>query len=320
MTTTVKDFNDTLFELTDEMMGLINPSGIMTTAYNVFKNMYASNPENDVALKAFWNVAQDKEDMIRTKDVKAMADVLRELVPMPGMIDEVWKALSDENRSIVGDYIIVLYDQAKCLNLSVVNDNKEEESGNTTTMYSMYNDIWKEFLLLLEECQVDDDEKKQLVKDARVKMESVIDTKGSANTMIFGVLFPSMESVLPRQQHITCEADIVRLCLPPQNVPRILQESKKALNDVLFPFNKKLPFSDMMDMILTSNDDAVIEKLGTYWHYIRLFTVCVKECPPQILGMMNQMVALFNHSPALSALTDVVPGFLRDDPAVLTKY
>lgn len=313
----VQDFNNTLFELTDEMMALINPSVVMTAGYTVFKNMYAANPEDDLALQAFWKVAHDKETMIRNKDLEAMADVLREIVPMPGMVDDVWKCLSEENLSIVGDYINVLYDQASSLSMNL---EKKEESASTTTMYSMYNDIWKDFLRLLEQhCSFNENDRVNL-KEAREKMDTVIKTKGPSTSIIFGVLFPALEPVLPRHQHLSSEADIIRLCLPPNDVPRILKESQKALKDVLFPFHKKVLMSDLLASISKCRDKEVVEKLGTYWHYIRLLTVCVKECPPQILGMMNQMVALFHQSPAGSSVTEVVQDvFRRDDPAVLTK-
>lgn len=312
MTTTVQEFNDTLFELTDEMMGIINPSTLMTTAYSVFKNMYASNPHNTMAVDAFWDVAKDNETMIRQKDLGAMADVLRGVIPMPGMVDDVWKALSDENRCIVGDYIVVLYDQASTLKKnSPPTPENEKEEKTSTTMYSMYNDIWKDFLLHLETSCYDTD-KKAMVKEAREKLARVLETKGVSTTMVFGILFPSLKPVLPRtHQTIKNEADIIRMCLPPHDTRTLLETNKKQFKDAKFPLNQKVPFSDLLDIILTS-EESVQEKLGTYWHYIRLFSVCVNECPPQILGMMNQMAAFFNQGSAPDL-------FLRDDPAVLTK-
>ena len=302
----VKEFNSTLFDLTDEMLAIIKPSTMMTTAYAVFKNMYAANPENDMALNAFWDVAKDNAEMIAGHDVTAMADVLRSLIPMPGLVDDVLDALSDENRWIVADYISVLYEQASAIKAHAVESPMKEESSSTT-MYSMYNDIWKDFLLLLESNCVDADKKCRLT-DAREKLESVLATKGPSTDMVFAVLYPSLKAILPKQA-ITQEVDILRLCMPPSDVAVTVKQNMHVLDKVAFPFNRNLPFSDLLATVLRGEDR---DKLGTFWHYIKLFTVCVHDCPPEIVGMMNQMVTFFNQDSTANFL-------LRAAPAVLTK-
>lgn len=304
--TSVKEFNDTLFELTDEMLTIIKPSTVMTTAYTVFKNMYTANSDNEMALNGFWDVAKDNKDVIMSHDVTAMADVLRSLIPMPGLVDDVLNALSDENRGIVADYIGVLYDQASAIKANAVESPTKEESGSTT-MYSMYNDIWKDFLVLLES-NCADTGTKGLLTEAREKLESVLEAKGPTTEIIFAVLYPSLKSVLPAHS-ITNEADIIRLCMPPSDVLVTVKRNVKSLHNVLFPFNRKLPFSDLLETVVHGKDR---EKLGTFWHYIKLFTLCVNDCPPEILGMMNQMVAFFNQESTANFL-------LREVPEVFTK-
>lgn len=306
-----KDFNSTLFDLTDELMAIIKPSTVMRTAYTVFKNMYAANPENDMAVKAFWEVAKENKEMIASHDVNAMADVLRSLIPMPGMVDDAMKALSDENREIVADYVSVLYEQAAAIQANVTeNDTKKEETS--TSMYSLYNDIWRDFLLLLESNCEGGDRKRRLIT-AREKLESVLAAKGADTEMVFAVLHPSMKTVLPKQA-ITPDADILRLCLPPSDVGAAMKKNAKYLKKVMFPFNRDLPFSDLLETALDALKDKAKdgEKLGAFWHYIKLFTVCVHECPPEIQGMMNNMVSFFNQESSADFL-------LRAAPAVLTK-
>lgn len=320
----VKEFNDTLFELTDEMLGIINPSPVMTTAYSVFKNMYATNPDSQMALDAFWEVAKDSKELISRKDVKAMKDVLLGVVPMPGMVDDVWNALSEENREIVGDYVSVLYEQASKLKAAGLatpdaNENDAPKEENQGTMYSMYNSIWNDFLLLLQSCCSSDDDFGNAIKEAVEKLGQVISSKGPANTMVYGVLYPSLETVLP-SDGIAKETDILALCLPPRNASAALKSDRDKLASVLFPFNRKVPFSDLLDAVLRATDNETREKLATYWHYIKLFTLCVHECPPEVLGMMNQMIAFFQQGQGLGALPfDPSAFFLRDDPTVLTK-
>ena len=304
--TSVKEFNDTLFELTDEMLTIIKPSTVMTTAYTVFKNMYTANSENEMALNGFWDVAKDNKDVIMSHDVTAMADVLRSLIPMPGLVDDVLNALSDENRGIVADYISVLYDQACAIKANAVESPTKEESGSTT-MYSMYNDIWKDFLVLLES-NCADTGTKGLLTEAREKLESVLEAKGPTTEIIFAVLYPSLKTVLPVHS-IASEADIIRLCMPPSDVLVTVKRNIKSLHNVLFPFNRKLPFSALLETVAHGKDR---EKLGTFWHYIKLFTLCVNDCPPEILGMMNQMVAFFNQESTANFL-------LREAPEVFTK-
>ena len=304
--TSVKEFNDTLFELTDEMLTIIKPSTVMTTAYAVFKNMYTANSENEMALNGFWDVAKDNKDVIMSHDVSAMADVLRSLIPMPGLVDDVLNALSDENRGIVADYVSVLYDQAAAIKANAVESPTKEESGSTT-MYSMYNDIWKDFLVLLES-NCADAVTKGLLTEAREKLESLLEAKGPTTEIIFAVLYPSLEKVLPAHS-IASEADIIRLCMPPSDVLVTVKRNIKSLHNVLFPFNRKLPFSALLETVVHGKDR---EKLGTFWHYIKLFTLCVNDCPPEILGMMNQMVTFFNQESTANFL-------LREAPAVFTK-
>lgn len=306
---TVHDFNNTLFELTDEMIAIIKPSTVLTTAYSVFKNMHATNPGSPVVLQAFWAVAKDNKEVIASQDVTKMAEVLRTLVPVPGMVDEILEALSDENRQIVAEYISVLYDQASTIEIKDI--PKEESGASSTTMYSMYNEIWKDFLVHLENACTNP-EKKQLVADAREKMAAAVDAKGPSTDMIFAVMFPSLKPVLPKQA-MDNEADILRLCMPPTDIVPSLKRSVKLLRSVPFPFNRNLPFSDLLSIILKSKGH--VDKLGTFWHYIKLLTMCVNECPPEVLGMMNQMIAFFNQGLAPTP-TDLR---LRDVPAVLTK-
>ena len=306
----VKDFNATLFDLTDEMMAIIKPSAVMQTAYTVFKNMYAANPENDMAVKAFWEVAKDNKEMIASHDVNAMADVLRSLIPMPGMVDDAMKALSDENREIVADYVSVLYEHAAAIQANVNDVRTKEET--TTSMYSLYNEIWRDFLLLLESNCEEGDRKRGLIA-AREKLESVLATKGADTEMVFAVLHSSMKTVLPKQA-LTPDADILRLCLPPSDVGATMKKNAKLLKKVMFPFNRDLPFSDILEAALAALQDKAKdgEKLGAFWHYICLFTVCLNECPPEIQGMMNNMVSFFNQESSADFL-------LRAAPAVLTK-
>ena len=303
----VKDFNDTLFELTDEMMAIITPSPVITAGYAMFKNMYAANPDNDVAVSAFWDVAKDNEVLIKKKDLKAMADVLRGVIPMPGMVDDLWNALSDENRDVVGDYIAVLFDQAKSIKQNAPSSAAKEETNGT--MYQMYNSIWQEFLILLESSLPEGDARRASVGEAVAKLGTVVKEKGETTDMVLAVLHPSMEACLPPS--LLNEGDILKLCLPPSNAQAPARKDKGKLEGMLFPFNRKLPFSDLLDIALGSEKHA--EKLATYWHYIKLFTLCVKECPPEIMGMMNQMAAFFRQD-ALGA-----DFRLREEPAVLTK-
>ena len=309
MSVTVKDFNSTLYNLTDELMAIIRPSTVMSTAYTVFKNMYAANPENDMAVKAFWEVAKANKEMILKHDVNAMADVLRSLIPMPGMVDDAMKALSDENREIVADYVSVLYEQAAEIQANVTEDGTKKEE---TSMYSLYNAIWRDFLLLLETNCEEGDRKRGLVA-AREKLESVLDAKGADTEIVFAVLHSAMKTVLPKQA-ITPDADILRLCLPPSDVGATMKKNAKYLRKVMFPFHREMPFSDLLETALDASKDKAKdgEKLGAFWHYLKLFTVCVHECPPEIVGMMNNMVSFFNQESSADFL-------LRAAPAVLTK-
>ena len=306
MSSKIKDFNSTLFDLIDELMAIIKPSAVMATAYGVFKNMYRTNPENDMALHAFWEVAKDKSDMIATHDVIAMADVLRSLIPMPGMVDDVLAALSGENREVVADYVSVLYEQAEEIQAGLP-DTKEATNAKSANMYSIFNSMWVDFLLLLESTCDDESDVTRGLGLAREKLESVLAAKGGDTDMVFAVLYSSLKKVLPREA-ITPDVDILRLCLPPSDVVATMRKNAKTLKTVMFPFNRDMSFSVILEVALKAmkGKKSDGEKLGAFWHYIKLFTVCVHECPPEIQGMMNNMISFFNHQSC-------------DDPVILTK-
>lgn len=331
----VSEFNNTLFELTDEMVKTVEPSAIMMTAYSVFKQTLAADPNNALALDAFWDIAKDQGEMIRGKDVNAMADVLRSIIPMPGMVDDVLGKLSEENRGIVGDYVAVLYDQASAIKSSGGNsestslpaDSKEaalpivpppkEESD--ATVYLMYNDVWKEFLVLaLQASKATKAKAKGPTGEVRGQLQQALDKltyvlgeKGSATSMVFGVLAPCLSPVLPKG--LADDTDILGLCMPPSQPIPALEKDMAALGTTAFPFCREMPFSAMLDTVKKCSDKETRTKVATYWHYIKLLTLCLQECPPEVAGMMNQIAAMFRQDPGRGMR------FLREQTAVLTK-
>ncbi len=317
--TGVKEFNATLFELTDEMMGLINPSPLMKTGFSVFKTMHAANAENDVAVRAFWDIAKDNQELIKKKDLQAMVTVLQGVIPIPGVVDDVWNALSDENRDIVGEYIVVLNDHASAF-AETATPVETKETGNVT-MYRMYNNIWKDFIVsLTAACQ--DAEKRALLEDACDKFQEVLQAKGVDTDMVFGVVFPSLEGVLSPLT-LNNEMAVFTMCMPPTCPTTMVQRDAKRLKEVLFPFNRKLSFPDLLA------DAASHPQLGTYWHYIKLFSTCIHQCPPEVVAIMNKMATLFEssmgtqQSPQMQQQphdeTQHQLAFLRDEQDVLTK-
>lgn len=281
----VVEFNSTLFDLIDEMMGIVDPSPVIQASYAMFKS---SNPDTTVAVDAFWEVAKDRKAMIQAKDLEAMADVLRGVVPLPGMVDDVWEALSDDNRGIVSDYITVLFDLAEAVKANETSGDVKE--AKDATLYSMYNTILHDFLKLLQNAG------DQSIKKGLEKFESVMDAKGASNTMVYAVMLPVMELVLPKHSAFTSEAAILKICLPPSNPVALARKDVVKIGDALFPFDRSLPFSTILGSIASIEDEACREKVATYWHYLKLFTLCIKECPPEAMAMMNGVVRMVHGS------------------------
>lgn len=328
--TSVNEFNNTLFELMDEMVNTVQPSAIMMTAYSVFKQTLTKDPQNELALHAFWDIAKDQGEMIRGKDVGKMADVLRSLIPMPGMVDSVLDKLSAENRGIVGDYVAVLYDQASAIkgrSTETQTETKTETETDVTpplqkeesdaTVYSMYNDVWREFLILV--LQAVQAEKKASVAGLSLpslqqgldKLMYVLKEKGSDTNMVFAVLAPSLKNVLP--QGLADDTDILGLCMPPSRPFVQLDKDVAALGTTPFPFCREMPLSTILVTLKKSPDKDTRTRLATYWHYIKLLTLCLQECPPEVASMMNHIAAMFRQDPGRGMR------FLREEMAVLTK-
>lgn len=313
----IQQFNATLFELTDEMMSTIQPSPMMSAGYSVFKNMYASTPETDVALLAFWEVAKDNRELIQKRDTEAMAAVLRNVIPIPGVVDDVWGRLSEENKKVVGDYVYVLYEMAAKLQgkpaeapaaVAPTTTGPTPAPGNADAMHKMYNGVWLEFLGLLKA-------QDPVFGDGATKLAELVQAKGEGSAVVYGVLLPVLEGVLPRMAK---EADMVALCLPPASVDQALAKDAATMEGHLFPFDRKLGMARLLTTIQGAKPAAAKERLATYWHYLKLFTVCVKECPPEVVAIMSQMAAVFNQAPPGSS-AESAARFLRDEPAVLTK-
>ena len=275
----VAEFNTTLFDLIDEMMGIVDASPVLKTAYTVFKG---SQQESPVALDAFWDLAKDNEKIVSEKNLKKMADLLKEVVPLPGMVDDVWDKLSEENRDIVGEYIAVLYEiAAKVKSSEEVTAEKKE--GSDASLYSIYNKIWTDFLTLCH------DQNCAFLEEGVDKFEKVMASKGLSNTMVYAVMLPAMELVLPSTS-ITSEMDILKLCLPPSNPTKLVKKDIPKFGDALFPFDRKVPFSQILEFLVHLENTDVRDKLASYWHYLKLFTMCIQQCPPEAMGMMNGMV------------------------------
>ena len=313
-------FNTTLFELTDELIDTIQPSMLVTTAYGVFKQMVSKDPDTNVALTAFWEVAQGREDMIRGKDVSAMADVLRPLIPAPGLVDDVLNKLSEENRGIVGDYLVVLFDQAKSImtsdshhaDASAVAEVKQETDNGV--VYSMYNDTWQEFLLHVINAISENDRSaaatKRSLQQGLDKLSFVLREKGAHTSMVYAVLFPQLEKVLPGG--VGEGTDIVKLCMPPTNPVQTLKRDMKVLGTNPFPFERDMQMSTILSTLCDCRHGDTRNRLATYWHYLKLLTMCLRECPPEMVGVMSQVASLFRHDSDDAR-------FLRDKMAVLTR-
>jgi hypothetical protein len=311
----IAQFNATLFELTDEMMSTIKPSAMMSAGYAVFKNMYASTPDTDVVLLAFWEVAKDNRELIHARDTEAMVAVLRNVIPIPGVVDELWGMLSDENRKVVGDYVYVLYGMAAELqgpgtapppDPAAAEAPAPAAAASADGMHKMYNGVWLEFLGLLKE----QDPK---LGEGATKLAQLLRVKGEASSAVYGVLLPVMEGVLPRMAQ---ESDMVALCLPPASADKALAKDAGQLGGKPFPFDRSVDMATLLRSIQTATPAVAKERLSTYWHYLKLFTVCVKECPPEVVAMMSQMAAVFSQAPPSA---ESATRLLREEHAVLTK-
>jgi len=53
----VKEFNRTLFDLTDDMMAILKASAAIGTAHKVFKNMYMANSQNESSIMVALSIA-----------------------------------------------------------------------------------------------------------------------------------------------------------------------------------------------------------------------------------------------------------------------
>ena len=311
----IQQFNATLFELTDEMMSTIQPSAMMSATYSVFKNMYAATPDSDVALVAFWEVAKDNRELIQKRDTEAMAAVLRTVIPVPGVVDDVWGRLSDENKKVVGDYVYVLYEMAAKIHGGAVAAPSAATAAATNAgaqgpgaMHKMYNGVWLDFLGMLKD-------QDPVYGEGQAKLAELLKAKGEGSDVVYNVLLPALEPVLPSMAR---EADMVAMCLPPASPDKALASDIKALGDQPFPFDRKLGMAKLLTSVQASTPAPTKERLSTYWHYLKLFTVCVKECPPEVVAMMSQMAAMFNQLPPGTS-AESAARFLREDPAVLTK-
>ncbi len=277
----LKRFNTSLYRMLQDLTSVLPDVTEIVVAENLCQTMLSVQPETALFLDGFWDIAKDHEEAIVREDDEAMLATLRALIPNHRLIDRVWSELNGENRRTVLDYIKVLYEEAKEFKTSTSDAGVGSVAeGSENTLYLIYNNVWKEFLQLLEASIEMDDER---ISDASSKLQRLLQSKGPSSDVVYQLFKDMLGRCVPEE---VSEETILQLAMPPVNPTEELERDQSILEGVLLPLNRCLSMPVFLEQIMISPQ---IQQLTLYWHYLKMMTHTLSRCPESVVQMMSHL-------------------------------
>lgn len=278
---TARQFNETLFQLLTDMKTCLPSNRELKMAVGLYGAMLQTSPGNAIAANMFWKFASEHKEAILNKDWDTIRKALSTLCPQPGVIDQLWEGLSEDNRTIVGDYVLQLYSEAEAYVSKAGKAPPSPDDGPPQVVCEVYNKMWLDFLQELVNEGPDGSPSSKPLQDAIVKMQKFVQrTSSRRHDGLYRLFFPLLKDVMPDQ---TDEMAILSLIQPPKDGPASIEKDVYNLSNVPFPFYKDWSIGQVIS-------SATSDRLCVYWHYIKVMTCVMAHCPPEILTMMSEFV------------------------------
>lgn len=256
----VSEFNETLLQLVNEMKKALPQSTELETLYSLLSTLFSTNKENTLVYSTFCKHAKEN------RDGGDMVEFFKQIIPLPHLVDNVWPRLTDENRKVVIEYVTHL--------LETVHDEETNIAPESSqAIFMIYNTTWKDLLTLLGFQEITD------------KIQRLLDVKGADSDILFQIMSSVMDHIIPSEIDLFNESEVMAMLMPSENQDLNIEEDICKVGQMKFPFENALK---MEDFLLLLKEDS---KKALYWHYLKIMTNVVENCPAEICEMMNHMLS-----------------------------
>ncbi len=277
-----REFNDMLLKMINDMTQSLPDSSELAMAKSLADTFFRMQPESSYVADRFWHDAKDKHDAIVHKDSKVLLHTLGILFQRPQLVKSLWKKLSSDNHNVVFAYLEALYDIARKIHGTPHVKDDVPEGHSCAGLLVVYNNMWKEFLGHLDDKGLHgiSDE----IKESITRLEGLMQNCGAETEFVHGCVSNDLEPLLNSQGF--SETEIMAQLVPPSDPSQALAIDAEKLRGVKFRLSTTLTYTDVLEKLAESDD---IHQIALYWHYLKLITLVLKACPPQLLGVVSSL-------------------------------
>jgi hypothetical protein len=316
MSITVSKFNSTVLDLINDLSTAIPSFTDLSVVSTLANGMYKLDPHNTTVLETFYPYVLEHENLINTRADDAIMSILRSLLPgqYSKTADYIWGELTEENKQTVWSYIELLCQQAHAIKgskpmKSATTDKKNETSETSdaeaecttqekelgisdgSEVFVLYNNVWKEFFTQLKKYDNKNDNDSNDNNNVWDKcLEAMTSLSSSSCQSKFHHEFASIltSSSSPLSKKGRSATDMISLILP-KDEAAMRKEAKndsKTIGKRCLPLVESVPIERILQTIKLN---ANVPELPTYWHYIKVLTIILSECPPELAELLSSM-------------------------------
>lgn len=271
----IREFNATVIDMINDIATAMPSVSDLGIVANLASSMFKLDPNNSTFLEAFKPIIQKHTDSIDSRDEGAVMDILKSVLPgqYGNSVSSMWDQLTPTNKTVVWDYIELLKRQALTIQASA------KGMKNNSELFTLYNNIWKEFLSQLSKCDVKHKAQWLLAVE---NITSFTSEDKSALHSTFTKFFNS------KADRIHGTADIMNIIMPKESkyMKTEIEHDIKKLGNKAFPLNKDTTFKTLLKATKHSYSP---QELPVYWHYLKVLTIVLAECPPEIAELLSSM-------------------------------
>lgn len=285
----VSHFNSTVIDLLNDLSNAVPSFTDLTVVSTLANGMYKLDPNNTTILETFYPYVVEHRQLIDKREEEAILSILRGLLPSQyaTTADYIWGELTEENRNAVWAYIELMCKQARKIKGDDKQDNanpavtKKRSKGvdNDSELFVLYNNVWKEFLT-------------QIQKHDKTRKETWQECLDSLDSLTERVQLHEQFKTLLASCNLKAKTptDMMTLILPKDEsaMKKEVTQDCKTIGKRSFPLHKSLTFNDVLHVVKTS---PKAPELPTYWHYIKVLTIVLSECPPELADLLSSMTS-----------------------------
>jgi len=276
----IQEFNSTVVDMINDLASAIPKFTELTVVANLATGMFRLDPNNTTVLDTFYPIVTEYESLLTTRDEGVVHTILQGILPSQysTTVNYVWDELAPANKETVWQYIQVLKDQAFAVKMPQP-DHDITTNGlpADSHLFVLYNNVWKEFLSLLIK---GDSAHLEMWTTALSNLDKV-PSSSSLHTLM-------VEALKNALQPVKSVNDIMTIIMPTdaENMKKELGHDYKTLEGIAFPLNEEITLQQVVGTVqqLESSLDVTV-----YWHYVKVLTSVLAECPPELAGVLSSM-------------------------------